>query len=231
MEEFLRYSRAYEMWIYIGLGVLALWHIRKFILAWMELRGALFGMERESAQARLNQAATMLVLMLIMAVAEFTLVSFVAPSIPGAVPLPSPTLDLLATPTTTLPVLAPALQEAEMTPTPVASEEPVGEGCSPGQVMLTLPVDGERVSGVVTLEGTADNPNFGFYSYEIARPGETIWLPVQVGQQPVREGRLGTWDTSALAPGNYMLRLVVTDNQGIALTPCVIQVVVDAPAP
>jgi len=52
-----------------------------------------------------------------------------------------------------------------------------------------------------------------------------------VVQQPVREGRLGTWDTSALAPGNYMLRLVVTDNQGIALTPCVIQVVVDAPAP
>ncbi len=228
MEEFLRYSRAYEMWVYLGLGVLALWHIRKFILAWMELRGALFGMERESAQARLNQAATMLVLVLIMMVAEFTLVSFVAPSIPGAVPLPSPTLDLLATPTITLPALEPALQEAEVTPTPVASEEPVGEGCSPGQVMLTAPQDGERISGLVTLEGTADTPNFGFYSYEIARPGETIWLPVQVGQQPVRDGQLGTWDTSALAPGDYMLRLVVTDNQGIALTPCVIQVLVDA---
>ena len=229
MEEALRFFRVYEMWVYLGLGVLALWHLRKFILAWMELRGALFGMERESAQTRLNRSATMLVLWLIMAVAEFTLVYLVSPSVPGAMPLPSPTLDLLATPTITLPVLQPAVLETQTTPSPTPIEQPVGEGCTPGQVIFSAPKDGQQVSGVVTLEGTADTPNFGFFSYEIARPGETIWLPVQVGQLPVREGVLGTWDTSTLAPGEYMLRLVVTDSESNALTPCVIKVQVVAP--
>jgi hypothetical protein len=226
MEEALRFFRTYEMWIYLGLGVLALWHVRKFIVAWIELRGALFGMERESAQARLNLAATMLVLLLIMAVTEFV-VSFVVPVVPGDAAAFA-NADLLATPTITLPALQPAVQQTEAAATPTPGEKPMGEGCTPGQVAFSAPQDGQQVSAVVTLEGTADTPNFGFYSYEIARPGEAIWLPVQVGQQPVRDGVLGTWDTSELTPGEYMLRLVVTDNQGNALTPCVIKVLVVA---
>jgi hypothetical protein len=71
-----------------------------------------------------------------------------------------------------------------------------------------------------------DIPNFGFYTYEIARPGESIWLPIQVGREIKQEAVLGTWDTSALTPGEYLLRLVVTDNQGNALEPCVIGVMV-----
>jgi hypothetical protein len=141
--------------------------------------------------------------------------------------LPTETLDLLATPTTTLP--APTLNPIE-TPqaTPTPGELPAAEGCVAGQINLTAPVNGDRVSGSVTLRGSANIPNFGFYTYEIARPGETIWLPVQVGQQPVSKDVLGTWDTSSLTPGDYLLRLVVTDNLGNALTPCAIQVTVEA---
>jgi hypothetical protein len=227
MEQVLQFFSDYEIWIYIILGVLALWQIRKFAIAWEELRGAFFGLERDAAQGRVNSAATMLVLVIIMAVAEFTVVTFIVPTVPGAMPLPTETLDLLATPTTTLP--APTLNPIE-TPqaTPTPGELPAAEGCVAGQINLTAPVNGDRVSGSVTLRGSANIPNFGFYTYEIARPGETIWLPVQVGQQPVSKDVLGTWDTSSLTPGDYLLRLVVTDNLGNALTPCAIQVTVEA---
>lgn len=229
MEIALQFFLDYEIWIYIVLGVIALWQIRQFALAWDELRGALFGMEREKARGRLNSAATVLVFMLVLAVAEFSVVTFVIPSVPGALPLPSPTLDLLATPTITL---MPIVVQTEPATTPTPGDGAPGAaapGCVPGQVNLTYPQDGGTVSDSVTLEGTADIPNFGFYTYEIARPGETIWLPLQVGQQPVREGELGTWDVSSLIPGEYQLRLVVTDNQGNALPPCVILVRVTAP--
>ena len=227
MEEVLRFFRTYETWIYVGLGLLALWQIRKFAIAWDEVRGTLFGMERESAQARLNQAATMLVLLLLMAIVEFTVVTFVAPAVPGAIPLPTATLDLLATPQTTVPAITPAGMQP--TETPVSDSAVVaGEGCIPGQVFIAYPENGQEIQGVVVLSGTVDILNFGFYTYEIARPGETIWLPIQVGREIKRDDVLGNWDTSALPPGEYMLRLVVSDNQGNTLDPCVIRVMVVA---
>jgi hypothetical protein len=113
------------------------------------------------------------------------------------------------------------------TETPVSATQVVsGEGCVPGQLELAYPIDGQEVRGSVTLSGTVDILNFGFYTYEIARPGETIWLPIQVGREIKHAAVLGTWDTAALPPGEYMLRLVVSDNQGNALDPCVIRVMV-----
>lgn len=228
MEQALQFFRDYEIWIYVILGVLALWQVRKFALAWDELRGAFFGLEREAAQSRVNSAATMVVILIIMAVAEFTLVTFVIPTVPGANPLPTSTLDLLATPTTTLP--APT-QNPNETPgiTPTPGEVAAAEGCVVGQVNLTSPLNGNRVSGSVIVRGSADITNFGFYTLQIAHPGDPIWLPILVGQQAVKNDALGTWETSTLTPGEYMLKLVVTDNVGAVLTPCSIQVTVEPP--
>ena len=226
MEQALQFFRDYEIWIYVILGILALWQIRKFALAWEELRGAFFGMERDAAQSRVNTAASLIVFFIIMAVVEFTLVTFVVPTVPGANPLPTTTLDLLATPTTTLP--APTQTPGgtqEATPTPV--EVLAAEGCVAGQINLTSPTNGTKVSGSVTISGSADIPNFGFYTLQIARPGDVIWLPILVGQQPIKSDILGTWDTSSLVPGEYMFKLVVTDNVGNELDPCAIQVLVE----
>jgi hypothetical protein len=226
MDQALQFFRDYEIWIYVILGVLALWQIRKFALAWEELRGAFFGLEREAAQSRVNSAATMVVLLIIMAITEFTVVTFIVPTYPGANPLPTTTLNLLATPTTTLPAPTQNPNETqEATPTP--GEVPAAEGCAVGQINLTSPVNGSRVSGNVTVRGSADIPNFGFYTLEIAHPGDVIWLPKQVGQESVKNNILGTWDTSSLTPGEYLLKLVVTDNVGNVLTPCTIQVTVE----
>jgi len=226
MEQVLQFFRAYEIWIYIILGVLAIWQIRKFAVAWVELRGAFFGLEREAAQTKVNSAATMVVLLIIMAVAEFTVVTFVTPSVPGANLLPTSTLNLLATPTTTLP--APTQdpnKTQEATPTP--GEVAAAEGCSVGQVNLTYPLIGNRVKGGIDIKGSADITNFGFYTLQIAHPGDTVWLPIQVGQQPVKNDILSSWDTTSLTPGDYMLKLVVTDNVGNELPSCTIQVTVE----
>lgn len=230
MEQALQFFRDYEIWIYVLLGILALWQVRKFALAWEELRGAYFGLEREAAQSRLNSAATMVVILIIMAVAEFTLVTFVIPTVPGANPLPTNTLNLLATPTTTLP--APT-QKPNETPglTATPGEIPAAEGCVAGEVNLTSPLNGERISGSVSVQGSADIPNLGFYTLQIAHPGDSVWLQILVGEQVVKNSSLGTWETSTLTPGEYLLRLVVTDNVANELPPCAIQVTIEAPPP
>ncbi len=229
--EALRFLRTYEGYIYGFLLLLAIWQIRKFILAWEEVRGAAFGLERESAQARLNGAAIMLVLIMAVAMGEFIAITFVLPTVPGAFPLLTPTIDLLATPTITL---SPALlTPGAGIPTPMTTALPAltaqGEGCIPGQLDLSSPRDGEEISGVIVLTGTVDLPNLGFYKYEVARPGETIWLTLQAGREVKHEQALGEWDTRTLAQGDYQLRLVATDNQGETLATCTIRVRVIAP--
>jgi hypothetical protein len=230
MEQALRFFSDYEIWIYVILGILALWQVRKFALAWEELRSAFFGMEREAAQSRVNAAATLIVLLIFMAVAEFTIVTFVVPTLPGTNFLPTPTLDLLATPTFTLP---PPTQDPEETPQPTATpgELPAAEGCLPEQINLTSPRNSDRISGSITIEGSANVPNFGFYTLQIAHPGDVIWLPIQVGQEPISKNTLGIWNTTSILPGEYMLKLVVTDNVGNVMAPCIIQLTVLEPTP
>lgn len=233
MDEALRFFRTYEMWMYVILALAGLVYIRKFIIAWEELRRAAFGLERESAQSQVNQSAGMLVLLFMMAVAVFVLVSFVAPAFPGSNPLLTPTMDLLASPTTT--IMLDATQDAAAIPTTepisgIATVEVEADGCIPDQIMLSEPVEGAEIGGVLIVRGTANVPNFGFYKYEIARPGETVWLTIQAGREIIQDGELGQWDTRTLDPGDYMLRLVVTDNQGESLEPCVVQVRVNNPS-
>ena len=229
MEEALSFFRAFEIWIYLVLGLGGLIYIRKFILAWQELRGATFGLERESAQARLNQAASVLVLLLTMAVTEFVLVSFVAPALPGAIPLPTPTLDLLATPTTTLAADAPLEGDIEEITQSSIPDLTYQNGCIPGQIEIIFPENGQEVSGVIGVVGTTDIPNFGFYKFEIKRPDDVIWLTIQAGNNIVRNGKLGDWDTTRLNPGEYQLGLVVVDNEAQSSPPCVIQLQVARP--
>ncbi|HEY5670942.1 MAG TPA: hypothetical protein VIS10_13175 [Anaerolineales bacterium] len=234
MVEALRFFRAYEIWIYLILGLGGLIYIRKFILAWQELREAAFGLERESALGRLNQSASILVVVLALTITEFFLVSFVAPSLPEAIPLLTPTLDLLATTTSTLP---PTTLEAGTSPiqaTATVASTPAGlaEGCIPGQVMITSPPSGTEISGVVVISGTASITNFGFFKLEMKRVEESNWLTILAGNEVKVDDTLGAWNTSLLTPGDHELSLVVTDNQGNSLSPCIIGVrVINTAAP
>ncbi len=232
MAEALRFFKIYEVWIYFLLGIGAVIYLRKFFVAWQDLRGAIFGLERESAQYRLNQAASVMVLLVIMAIAEFVVVSFVAPMVPGASPLPTPTLDLLATPTTTL--TASLATAVGTQPLPAATPLPTlhldASGCLPDQVMITSPEADEEISGEVQIQGTADIPDFGFYKLEVARREEPLLLTIQAGRQVVRNGVLvDNWDTTRWQPGSYVLQLVVVDSTGQPMPACRIPVRIGVP--
>jgi hypothetical protein len=229
----LAFFRSVEIGIYVLLGIGGIFFLRRFAGAWQELQGATFGLERERAQGRLNTAASALVVLLTLAVVEFVMVSFVAPVIPGAMPLPTPTLNLLATATTTLPASA---ADTSLTPganavatgVPVFLEAPSG-GCLPGQINITTPGEGDEVSGIVSIVGTADIPNFGHYIFQYKRPDETLWATISAGNEPRQESELIKWDTTRLAPGDYQLGLVLVDSQAQTMTPCVIKVRVARP--
>lgn len=223
MEEALRFFRALDVWIYLGLALLGAYALRKMILAWQELRGAAFGLERESAQQRLNRSASALVLMLAAAIVEFVLVSYIAPAVPGVFALATPTIDLLATATTTLPAIATEPAAAVLTLTPTGEQAGVS-GCLPGQIEITQPIEGADISASITISGTANIPNFGFYKLEMKRPEESSWLTILAGNEVKQNGNLGVWNTSLLPAGLHQLSLVVVDNQGQSKPPCVVQV-------
>lgn len=226
MEDILRYLKNYEALVYIGLGLLAVWQLRKFVLAWEELRAAAFGLERESAQARLNKSAAVLVFVLVFTILEYALVTFVAPSVQGANPLPSPTVDLLATPTATLPSTEAAGSSSQPQPTQPSTPEGEGIGCVPGEVMISSPEDGETVRDIVEVRGTADIPDFGFYKFEISSFGSENWLTIQADDVVVKDDQLGFWDTTQIEPGQYNLRLIVIDNKGEQKDPCQVTIFV-----
>lgn len=225
MAEAISFFRAFEVWIYVFLGLVGLYFIRKFILAWQELRGAGFGLERDNAQGRLNQSAIVLVLLIIIAVAEFVLVSFVGPSLPKANVLPTPTLSLLMTAT---PTNGPGITETPGSGIPTAILEAAQatqpSGCVPGQIEITAPQNGQEVSGVVQVLGSAAINDFGFYKIEMKLPDDPSWLTLQAGNVLIQQGKLSDWDTRGLSPGEYQLGLVVVDNQARLSPPCVVQV-------
>jgi hypothetical protein len=95
-------------------------------------------------------------------------------------------------------------------------------GCDNPNATLTEPKSGERiVSGAYEIKGTAVVPALAFYTLEInGAPTQGAWLPVAVGNTVVRDGILGRFDTSAYAPGDYVLRLTVKDTVGNFPRPC-----------
>ena len=226
MIEFLRYIRDVEYLVYFILSALAIWQLRNFFIAWEELRAAAFGLEKESAQIRLNKSAALLVVLLFLGAAEFGLVSFIIPAVPGVDPIPTSTIDLLATSTATI---APE-SGSEPTITAVSGQPgtpSVQEGCIPGEVMITFPENNSVVSGVVEIEGSTNIEDFGFYKFEISAFNSNNWLTIQAGIEPLVDKELGFWDTTQLESGNYSLRLVVLDNQGIQRDPCTVDLFVE----
>jgi len=95
-------------------------------------------------------------------------------------------------------------------------------GCIPDEIMITSPKPGAEVKGTVKITGTANAKNLAFYKYEIAPVGTQNWATVAADRDPVKDGDLGELNTIALTNGDYFLRLVVVDNVGNSLEPCVI---------
>jgi hypothetical protein len=221
MQEFLRLLATYEVWIYIFLGAIVFIYLRKLILSFQDWRSSLFGLEKESAQRRFANSLTFVGLLVIMALAVFILVTFVVPVYPDMVVLPTPTLDRLAT---TVPISEGGIQPLGPTAIPTIIQVS-REGCVEGQIEWTFPKMGEELSGNVELKGTVNIPNLGFYKYEFSQPGIDNWTTIAAGDEVKTDQPLGgLWNTDQLVPGDYILRLVVSDNQNQILPACLVSV-------
>jgi hypothetical protein len=212
--------------IFLLLALGALFGIRRLVIARTETRAAAYGLEREIAKRHTSQAVSTLVLVGFLAFAEFILVVFLVPNIPALSQLATATINPLMTPTSTFPLTS---IETPGSGTLVATPTAMATGCIPGQIDITSPKAGEQIQGSITLKGTAIVPNFGFYKYEFAPLGSDAWAAILANRKPIQDGDLGNWDTSTVAAGDYLLRLVVTDNQGNELPACTIPVRIKAP--
>ncbi len=79
------------------------------------------------------------------------------------------------------------------------------------QASITSPTDGQTISGNVSISGSASHPDFA--RYEIAfgpdpNPNDA-WQVFVNNNQPVTANMLGTWNTSVLVDGTYIIRLRV----------------------
>lgn len=211
--------------IYLVLALGGLFAFRWLWKSWREWQMSVFKLEREFAMRRLSRAVTLSALIVVLLCAEFIVIAFVIPGLPADFFLPTPTIDPLAQPVGTLSPAA--LTQGAAAPQPAVSANM--QGCVPEQIMIASPKPGAEVKGKIEVIGTANIVNFGFYKYEVALRGSDTWATILAGTEVKLNASLGFWDTTALTPGDYQLRLVITDNRGTALAPCIIPVRILAP--
>lgn len=222
MSSFYRALADYEILIYIALAIGGLYGFRQMYRSWREWRNSFYELEREFALRRLGQSTVIGLMVLLLFFLEFYVAVFLVPSLPASDLLTTPTLDLLTTPVGTL--SPDAATQAALAPQLTPAVQKGMSGCVADKIMITSPSSGDEVSGVVDLTGTAAVSNFGFYKYEVAPAGTTNWQTISAGDKPVRDGALGQLNTTILTNGDYFLQLVILDNVGKTLEPCIISI-------
>ena len=225
MGNLLRFLDKYEIVFYVAIGLIILISARKAYLFWKEWTRSVFGLEKEHSQQKFNQALTILVFCGLLVSSLFVMNTFITPSMPGVQQLATPTIDLTQLPPTATPAPTILITGEGLIPTITSF---FSRGCIPDQIAWTEPKNGETISGRLELTGTVNIQNLGFYKYEYSPAGSDMWTTIAAGNMTIQNAPLGgTWDTGSLPPGEYELRLVVSDNTNNQLPPCVIMVVVE----
>lgn len=224
VEALLRFLKEYETVLYLVLGGGAFISLRALISAWNEWRLAVFGLEKELIFQRIRLWGSFFILVVLIGLSQFCLVSFVAPYLPASALLATPTLSLTAPSGMPAPTMPP---DGKGTASP--APPPGSVGCLPNQFLFTFPQPGEQVKGKVAPRVTVNFSDLGFFKYEYAPAGSDDWRTIAADNQIRIDYELNPWDTTALTPGDYQLRLVATNNLGETLPPCVIPVRVLAP--
>jgi hypothetical protein len=242
----IQYVANYAAWIYAACGLVALYQIYRIWLVRSERRQAIFSLERDKAvKDTYNIFAIAITLLIVMGMTYFlstTLATAVQPLVSEAI-APTPPLPFIATPTNTpLPVTAtptrtpqPTVERTEESedvegdePTEApATPEPtvpvvVAPACPDERSVFFRPGNGEQVSGILNVIGTANHESFQYYKVEYA-PGAAPgggWVYIAGGNSPVVNNVLASFDTRALGNGQWTLRLIVVDRTGNYPPPC-----------
>ena len=225
MNYVIRFLAEFEVPIYLMLGIVALIYLRRILMALQEKRSAIFGLEREAAQRKVVSASTVLILVGLLTVGEFVVATFLAGELAQEPTFATATIEVLTTPTVTL---GPPPEGATPTPTlyPQVQLEGIESNCINDVLEIERPEHLSEVSGVVELIGSVNTENFGSYKYEYSTVGEPNWQTIAAGSGVRIDESLGNWYTNDLTPGEYLLRLVALDNNGVDQSACVIQITI-----
>lgn len=207
-----------QVWFYLSLLLVGLLYLRQVIRWTGELRRAVFSLERERALSMLRRATAMLALVVVGELFVFLIVTLVTPTLPptASTPAAAPAFDAPQ------PTIEQISQATAATSTPLEGINPF---CPNPEIMLTSPQDGETLDGVITVEGTASIVDFGFYKFEYRGVNpDAVWRSIAAGLEPRQDQELGTWDTTLVPSGEYQFRLVVSNAEGIAQEPCLVNV-------
>lgn len=81
---------------------------------------------------------------------------------------------------------------------------------------ISSPGDGEVLRGTVIVRGTANSPAFlgAELAFAYADTPEQTWFLIADISQPVVDGELAVWDTSAVSDGGYTVRLRLVSADG-----------------
>ena len=228
MEYVIKFLADFEVPIYLILGIVAVVYLRRIVISLEEKRTAIFGLEREAAQRKVTAAASILILVGLMTIMEFVVATLLAGELSQEATFATPTIEMLTTPTTTMPGPVPTDATPTQTLYPQAKIEGIISECVNDVLEIDSPVHDGEVSGVVDITGSVNTPSLGSYRYEFSTMGEPNWQTIAAGSGVRIDENLGSWYTSDLAAGPYMLRLVALDNDGKETSTCVIVVNVTA---
>ena len=228
MEYVIKFLADFEVPIYLILGIVAVVYLRRIVISLEEKRTAIFGLEREAAQRKVTAAASILILVGLMTIMEFVVATFLAGELSQEATFATPTIEMLTTPTTTMPGPVPTDATPTQTLYPQAKIEGIISECVNDVLEIESPVHDGEVNGVVEITGSVNTPSLGSYRYDFSTMGEPNWQTIAAGSGVRMDENLGSWYTSDLAAGPYMLRLVALDNEGKETSTCVIVVNVTA---
>jgi hypothetical protein len=110
-------------------------------------------------------------------------------------------------------------------PPPSGTPKPTAQ-CPNAGAQITSPAMDSLVGGTVSFLGTASIPDFSYYKFEYRPDEAATWAFVMRALKSQVNDVLMEWDTSALSPGVYWLRLVVVDSTGNYVEPCQVRVTV-----
>ena len=232
MYEILNFLKTYEYAIYFVFGFATVLYLYSFIMAWMEIRASVFGLELVSAQRKLNRSAMGLFVLLFFTSVVFVLITFVSPVVTPELSVPE--IDgSIASIATQQSVSGDTVYDGTTThglPTALPTVALFEHGCIPGEIEITSPEVGETVRGVITVSGTVDITNFGYFKLDIAESQQELWATFQAGNLIVKDNILDdSFDSSLFTPGDYVIQLVIVDTEGEAQTPCRIPIIIAAP--
>jgi membrane peptidoglycan carboxypeptidase len=141
---------------------------------------------------------------------------------PGATPTIGPTMTSTVSPTPTVTLTRGPTNTPRPTLTPVPSptetpEVPNPWAFFPSSVNILSPRAGQTLTGPVSIQGSASNPDFVWYRLEYLQstaPGEWTTIRDAVGATPVVNGQLDDWDMRDAPSGTYWIRLTVASRTG-----------------